>query len=150
MKKFLKYVIASLLFSILITGCTTTKSYTFKVETGDKIKVELKTNDNYDINSEVPFTISKDEEKVCQGTFIKENTYGDYKSSISGSTANILKEDSKKGIEYIFYSYYNDYGTTEYNYIIRIKDSNTGVILNNTISKESAEECFERLTITKE
>lgn len=150
MKMFLKYVIITLSLSLLLTGCTISKSYTFKVETGDKIKVELKTNDKYDIDSNIPFTISKDDEKITQGTLIKVSAYEEYETSINSSTAKIIENETKKELEYIFYSYDNDYGTTEYNYIIKIKDSNTGIVLSNTISEESAKEVFNRLTITKE
>ena len=51
---------------ILLTGCTTSKSYTFKVETGDEIEVKLNTNDGYDITSDLPFSVLKDEETLVK------------------------------------------------------------------------------------
>lgn len=92
---FLKYVIITLSLSLLLTGCTTSKSYTFKVETGDKIKVELKTNDKYDIDSNIPFTISKDDEKITQGIFIKVSAYEEYETSINSSTAKIIENENR-------------------------------------------------------
>ena len=42
MKKVLMSVIFVCTFALLLTGCTTSKSYTFKVETGDEIEVKIK------------------------------------------------------------------------------------------------------------
>lgn len=149
MKNLLKYTILALSIAIILTGCTTSKSYTFKVETGDNIKVELKTNENYNIDSNIPFNITKVDEKVTQGTFALSSAYEEYSKALENDTnAKLIEKDSKNGLEYIFYSYNNTNGFTEYNYIIKI--SNSCVILNNIISKESAKEIFDRLTITKE
>lgn len=64
----------------------------------------------------------------------------------SDENAKLLDSGTKDGNEYIFWSF-ND---REFNYAILIKDSNTGVILGNNVSEESARECFERLTFTVE
>ena len=45
---------------------------------------------------------------------------------------------------YTFYSYNN----SEFNYIIKVNGSNTGIILGNPNSKSEAEECFKRLTFS--
>ena len=47
MKKIFVIMLTILTFSLIATGCTKSKSYTFKVETGDNVKVTLKTNDEY-------------------------------------------------------------------------------------------------------
>lgn len=72
----MKRIFMSMLLTL--TGCTTNKSYTFNVETGDKIKVGLNTTDGYDLSSDLPFTISKDGETLSQGTFIKVSYYDEY------------------------------------------------------------------------
>lgn len=137
-------IIGIMLFTL--TGCSTTKSYTFDVETGDKIEVKLNTNDGYDITSNLPFSISKDEETLSQGTFITIDGYNQYVSSVNNdSNAKIIESSTKDGLEYTFYSY-ND---SEWNYIIKITDSNTGLLIGNPISEASAKECFDRLTISK-
>lgn len=131
---------------LMVTGCSTTKSYTFKVETGDKIEIKLNTNDNYDITSELPFAISKNDEVLSQGTFITIDSYNQYISAINkGNNTKIIESKTKNGLEYTFYSYNN----SEYNYVIKIVGSNTGLLIGNPISEESAKECFDRLTITK-
>lgn len=147
MKKILNSLVIATLLVLTMTGCTVKKSFTYSVETGDKIKVELKTNDGYNLDSTLPFTITKDGETLSQGTFTTIDMYNQYVSSIdSNSLATLLDQGSKNGVEYIFYEY-ND---SEFNYIIKINNSNTAVILGNPISKESAEECFNRLTFSKE
>ena len=131
---------------LALTGCTTTKSYTFKVETGDEIEVKLNTNDGYDITSDLPFSILKDEETLSQGTFITIDQYNQYISSVNNdSNSKIIESTTKNGLEYTFYSY-ND---SEWNYVIKVADSSTGLLIGNPISEESAKECFNRLTINK-
>ena len=146
MKKVLMSVIFVCTFALLLTGCTTSKSYTFKVETGDEIEVKLNTNDGYDITSDLPFSVLKDEETLSQGTFITIDQYKQYISSVNNdSNAKIIESTTKNDLEYIFYSY-ND---SEWNYVIKISDSSTGLLIGNPISEESARECFNRLTINK-
>lgn len=53
------------------------------------------------------------------------------------------KEDGKK---YVFWNY----DDKEYNYVILIEGSDTGILLGNSASKESAKEVFKRLEITLE
>ena len=53
------------------SGAKTHKAYTFSVDTGDKIRVELETTDGYDLTSDLPFEISKKRSAISQGTFIK-------------------------------------------------------------------------------
>ncbi len=138
-------IIGTVLFTL--TGCSTSLAYTFKVETGDKIKIELNTTGGYSMTSNLPFVISKDEESLSQGIFISSDQYDQYISSVNNdSNAKIIENTTKDGIEYTFYSYNN----SEWNYIIKINNSNTGLLIGNPISQESAEECFGRLTITKE
>ncbi len=139
------------LMLILLTGCgsssngvKTSKSFTYDVETGDKVKITLNTSDNYDLTSSIPFTISKDDEDLTKGIFLTEANYEYYKKAAEqGSNVKIIDSGSKDGIDYIFYNYKD----TEFNYVIKIKDSNTGILLGNNVSEKSAKECFNRLEI---
>ena len=139
------------LMLILLTGCgsssngfKSSKSYTYDVETGDKVKITLDTRNGYDLTSSLPFTISKDDEDLTKGIFLTETNYEYYKNAAKqGSNVKIIDSGSKDGIDYIFYSYKD----TEFNYVIKIKDSNTGILLGNNVSEESAKECFDRLEI---
>lgn len=132
---------------LTLTGCTKSKSYTFTVETGDKVKVQLNTTDGYDLSSDLPFTISKNGNTLSQGTFITTDGYNQYIDVVnSDSNARILDSGTKDGISYTFYSY-ND---SEFNYVIKIDDSNTGILLGNPNSQEEAKKCFELLIFTLE
>ena len=135
---------------LALTGCTTYKAYTFEVKTGDDIKVKLKTNDGYDITSDVPFSIKKDNKTLSNGIFITIDSYDTYVSNAKNdSKSNIIETSSKDDIEYVFYSYSNN-DDNEWNYIIKVKNSKTGLIIGNQSSEKEAKEVFDRLTITKE
>lgn len=145
MKRVRSLIILSILLSTImltLTGCHKEKSYTFNVETGDKIKVKFDITDGYNMTSELPIEFSKDDKVISQGTFGQEEAYDLYNQIITeDSKSTIIEEKSKDNIEYMFYEYNN----SEYNYIIKIKDSKTCFILANNISKESAQEIFEKL-----
>lgn len=146
MRKFLASLIIFGGILFVLTGCTTSKSYTFDVETGDKIEVKLNTTDGYDITSDLPFSIINDGKTLSQGTFITLDNYNQYISVVSSdSGAKIIDSATKNGLQYTFYSYNN----SEWNYVIKVVGSNTGLLLGNPISEESARTCFDRLTISK-
>ena len=47
---------------IMAIGCgkaNTNKAYTYSVATGDSVKIQLDTSDNYDISSDLPFQITR-------------------------------------------------------------------------------------------
>lgn len=147
MKKFLGMVILVGTLLAFVTGCTTTKSFTYDVTTGDSIKVQLNTSDGYDITSDLPFAILKEEKTLSQGTFITIDGYNQYLNAVnSDANAKVIDSGSKYGITYTFYSY-ND---SEFNYIIKIDGSNTGILLGNPNSETEAKEIFELLTFSKE
>ena len=147
MKK-LKTFFSLALVSILLVGCTTSKAYTWKVETGDNIKVSLKTNYGYDISSNNPFEISKDGKIISYGMFVSNDTCEQYRALVANSTdVKIIDQGNKNGVEYIFYEYQNS--IKEYNYILKVNDSNTGILLANSTSETDAEEIFNRLTFSK-
>lgn len=136
---------------VLLTGCDSSsngvkfsKSYTYNVETGDKVTLTLDTSDDYNLTSDLPFTISRGDEDLTKGIFLTETNYEYYKKAAqSGANVTIIDSGSKDNIDYIFYNY-ND---TEFNYVIKIKDSHTGILLGNNVSEKSAKECFNRLKI---
>ena len=135
-----------------ISGCgdaensiaETHKAYTFEVETGDNIRVELDTTGGYDMSADVPFEITENDEILSEGTFIEAEAYNQYVAAVnSDANATVLDSGSKDSNEYIFWSY-ND---SEFDVAMLIGDSNTGILLGNTVSEDSARECLERLTV---
>lgn len=149
MKKVTALIVSLVLLMSMFAGCDVdrTKSFTFDVETGDSIKLVLDTTDDYDLTSELPFTISCGDEVLSQGTFIFAETYEEYIDTVlSDENAKPLGSGTKDGNDY--YSWcYND---SEWNYVIKINGSNTGIILGNDVSEEAARECFNRLTVSVE
>lgn len=147
MKKMLAALVALVCVLTVLAGCTTSSSmsYTYSVDNGDSVKVTLDTSDKYRISSKLPFTITCDGETLTQGTFIQGEAYSEYINAVErDEKAYVLDSGTKDGNEYEFWVYDN----SEYNYVIRIGGSNTGVLLGNIVSQESAQECFNRLTIT--
>lgn len=133
-----------IVMAVLLTGCEShsSKSYTYDVETGDKIEIKMNTTGGYDMTSKLPIKFSKDDEVISQGAFGKENVYDLYYDKLkSDSDVNLIEEKSKDNIKYFFY----EYKGSEYNYIIKIKDSDTCFILGNNVSRKSAQEIFEKL-----
>lgn len=133
-----------------VAGCAskanTSVSYTYSVETGDKIKITLDTSDKYELTSKLPFSILHDGKTLSQGKFITAKNYSEYADVVnSNKKAKLIDSGSKNGDKYIFWSY-ND---SEYNYAVLIAGSNTAVLIGNPVSEESAKECFKRVDISK-
>lgn len=40
-----------------------------------------------------------------------------------------------------------NYNDSEFNYVVKINGTNTGMLIANNISEESAKECFDRLEV---
>lgn len=143
-KKIIMLLVSVLAIVLILTGCEkkSNKSYIFDVETGDKIEIKMDTTCGYNLTSKLPIEFSKDDEVISQGTFAQEYAYDEYYKLVkNGSDATIIEEKNNGNIEYFFY----EYDDSEYNYIIKIKNSKTCFILGNNKSKKSAQEIFERL-----
>ncbi len=148
MKKTLKiFSCLSLVVMLFVTGCgklKTTISYTYKVETGDNIIISLTTNDGYNLTSDIPFVISKDNKELSQGIFISAEYYTAYIDSIENDDkAEIIDEGTKANCSYVMWNY----DDSEFNYVVMINGTKTGLLIANNVSEESAKECFSRLEI---
>lgn len=140
-------MITAFVFGFGCSGVSTSKSYTYEVETGDKVKIKLDTSNDYDMTSELPFEISCGGEVQSQGTFIDSDTYRVYAETMKDADdVKIIDSGSNSTCEYVMWNY----DDAEFNYVILIKDSKTGMILANDVSEQSAKECFERLEISVE
>lgn len=149
MKKLVGLLMIIIISAGVVSGCrgetSFKKGYVYKVDTGDKISIMIDSSDKYNITSKVPFEISKDGKVLTTGAFIEASAYEDYVEVVEkDEKASMIQSGSSKGLEYIMWSY----DDKEYNYAIKIEDSKTGIILGNTVSAESAEECFNRMEIT--
>ena len=145
-----KLLILSCIFILSLCGCASatakkTVAYTYSVETGDNIVVKLDASGNYNLSSEIPFEISHNGEVISNGIFIYSDYYSQYIELVkSDSNAIIIDSRENDSCEYVMWNYNNE----KFNYVMKIKGTDTGLLLGNNVSEESARECFKRLTIT--
>lgn len=154
MKKLLKSAVLAVFALIMLCGCTVTKtkesSLTFNVTTGDQIKVTLNRIDGYKMDSKSPFTVSKDDKDIMTGSFVTKDGYEQYYNLVKelnkedDSATKIIKEGTKDGNSYIMYKVISE-DKTEYDFILMIAGSSTGVLLGCLESEDAATSCFEAL-----
>lgn len=128
-------------------GCSfhSSKSYTFDIETGDRIKITLKTGNGYDLKQENGrFSITKNESVISQGIFLKEDVKNDFYTKLGK-----LEKYSYDNGEYIYYETDGEAGI-EYNYFIVLNDSKAGIVVASLEGSEEAKNVFERLSFEKE
>lgn len=146
----MKRIVSAMLVLLLLAafcGCSNVKtsmSWTYKVETGDAVRVTLNTTDGYSISSNVPFTISHDGNDISHGTFIKGEACEQYRNAATTQEGAKWLEEGTIGVHKYFAWSFND---TEWNYCIELDGGKTGILLGNIVSQDSAKEVFSRLTI---
>ena len=80
---------------------------------------------------------------LSRGAIITADEYDAYLQAVQADpSATILDSGKGKGIRYTFYAY----GDAEFDHLILISGSETGILLANPNSQEEAQACFERLT----
>ena len=137
-----------LLAVVLIAGCASRSSmaYTYNVETGDSVRIELNTKDGYSMTSSMPFSISKDGEDLMQGSFMNEDGYDLYWDAVSNdpNAKNIQEGTTPEGNKYFSWNFKDQ----EFNYCVQVNGGKCGIILGCIVSPEVSKECFSRLSIT--
>ncbi|MCM1103696.1 MAG: hypothetical protein NC409_06270 [Clostridium sp.] len=138
-------MMAAAIFCLAGCGAHTYMTYTYTVDTGDSVTIKFETTDHYEITSDLPFEISKDGELLSQGTFIMADGYQMYVDVVENdANATVIESGSTDTCDYLMWNFNN----SEFNYAILIKNSNTGILLGNQVSEESAKEVFGRLEIS--
>lgn len=144
MKKCLGLFLAVMLM-LALCSCNTTMTYTYNVETGDTVAVELVTNDGYAIDSDLPFSISVNEKKVAEGSFLTPDGYDMYMALADKDGIALIEDGTADGNAYrLMYEEVTDM----YAYIIKVGRSDTGVMLKCKGSQQQAEEVFSRMKFT--
>ena len=151
MKRVISLIVTLTLALTIFAGCSTytNKSFTYNIDNGDMVRVELDTTGGeYNITSDLPFSITVSGEIQTQGKFIQGEAYTQFVTAAqTDKKATVLDSGTtKEGNEYVFWSY----DGMEFNHAVKIADSSTALLLGNMVSEESARACFERLTITAE
>ncbi|MCH5298732.1 MAG: hypothetical protein J1E96_03110 [Ruminococcus sp.] len=152
-KKTISAVLLALLFALMLTSCTThsTMSFTFNVETGDCIKVDLDTSNGLTLSQENgEFHVKNGDQKILDGIFTTKENYDSYMGLKDTDAMNVI-EEGKTGNnnDYLFYECESDLGT-EYDFIVWVEGSNTGVLVGSLTDQETAKNAFDSLTISLE
>lgn len=141
MKKFLCLISSFMAVILLAIGCNKIDAFDHITGTGDKVTVSLDTSDGYDFVRGECFIVECKDEEISTGTFISADKYSDsVEDVLNNDAAKIIDSDANDDFEYIFYK-----EEKNYNYLVLIKNSKSGVLIENTISEKSAEECFKHL-----
>ncbi len=152
MKKFIK-LLSLILFIGLLTGCGPKEEYTFTIATGDTVTIGIDTSTGYSMTSTVPFKINRANLTVLTGNFIYMNEYNERVDSLDPDAETIKVIDSKKKKDNITYTLYLsqiDGYESDYIYLIKINDSNTGLILTSmpNANKDDVDKAFNSLSFS--
>lgn len=144
--------------TFLLTGCSfyTKKSLTYDVDTGDDIKVELKTNGGYNMKDDknnkihlAAIKFLKNDEKIATGYFDYASEYDDIEDDIDSGLYDDYLENVKKiddtANDTICYKYLIDYRS----YCrIKVKGSKTMFTIYNEDYEELLD-LLDRITVEK-
>ena len=122
MKK-IKYLL--LITVVLLTvGCfKSEKTYTYKAaNTDEEIKVAIDTD--FKLSETEPVKVTKGDEEVASIIFITKTNYEEVKVLLEDKTLNAIKNGKQDNNEYYIYKVKEDY-----NYVLLIDGSNTGVAI---------------------
>lgn len=137
-------IILAIIISIFLFGDVNTKiSYTYTIENGENVKLTLNSTGGYSIIDDSPILITKNDGVISKGKFISGSSLEVYEEGLA--LLDEIVYSTKEEKDNITYFYFN-YNNTEFDYIIKIKDSDIGFMLTNYISEESAIDVFERLS----
>ena len=128
------------LLILLCLGCIgcTSKTLTFNVSTQDQVEIQIK--GNYQLtNEQGNFILEHDNKQKAQGMFIPKETY----QALLKEKENILiLEEGKKDGNPYFLTQSNE----DYVYILFLENSQTGIYLTCTGSKQEAKDIFSSFT----
>lgn len=129
------------------TGCgkNSSKLVAFRVNMNDKIPVRLNTEDGFEISSDLPFVVSQDGKALSTGSFLPKNAFEQYRdNAFNNPNCKILQQGSTEdGNMYCMWSC----NEKEFHYIISIDGMDYSLHLENTVSRDSAEDCFSHLRV---
>lgn len=139
-----------MVFMLSACSASSSKSYTFSVETGDKIKVTLDTSDGFTLTQEKGhFFVKKDDENILEGIFIREDGYNNYLAIKGEQGMRVIEDKEKDGNPYYMYEIEGESGLED-NYVLWVKDAKTGILMASIAGREQAQAAFSNLTIAKD
>ena len=133
-----------------LSGCggniQTSKSFTFNVSTGDAVEVELDTSSGLDIQpDQSTFIIYKNDEAITRGIFLDLDAYNEYVEAAQDYP--VFKHNRVRGNEGVYYEA-SDGETKEYNYLMKLADSNTAIALSTRTGEADATEVASLIVFT--
>ncbi len=144
-----KLIILFVLMQLAFVSCSSGYTGIFQIDqTGDKIRVEVDTSDGWSVEekSEI-MQVSKDGEPVLQAIAYARDYYNITLNQLKltgGMT--ILEESEKDGNSYTLYEYNAE--MTSYVYIIKVKNTDSCVVIEGLKDKELTEEGFSRVKLS--
>lgn len=142
----------TVLMAVLICACSFNSymSYTFNVETGDSVNVKLDTSNGLSLTQNGSyFNVMKDGKEILLGMFLTEDNYNDYMSLEDSGDITVYEKGTDGNKKYMSYECEGVEGT-EYDFIVWIDGSNTGVLMGGTTGKADVEEAFSALSFSIE
>lgn len=151
LKKLSIATLICLLMAFTFTACSSSKSFTFRIENGESVKVTLDTTDGYNLLQEDGMiTVQKDEEDVLNGIFLTSSGFDTYAAAITASDdAVILKATPDDSPTFYLYQFDGAAGM-ETTFLFQIQGSDTAVIIASLASQKEAEAAFDRLSFEVE
>ena len=152
-RKYAPLACVVLLMICCLCACTShsSKSYTWKVETGDQVKVELDTTESdYDIKPDGSnFIVSKGDQAILQGCFIYREAYDEYVQAAKTDEAATIIEETDNQLIYR----YDDEDDSEYDCIVYINEKTcalVGSLADANVTEAIVRDALSRLTFTAE
>lgn len=146
------FIVLILVCGAMLSACSTTasKSATFDVDTGDRIKISVNAKAGYDLTMEVPFAITKDGDAVLNGSFTYAEYYDVYRQVIDeDANATLIEEGNKDGNDYFFYTFEGNAGT-ESDYVMMVGGSQTAILMGSLAETSEVQAAFEAMTVSLE
>lgn len=140
----------SLMLITLLAACHTSKSYSFQIENGDKIKITLDTSDGYQLAQEDGvFTIVKDDQSILTGCFLTSDGYEEKVATVLASDlADMISATPEDAPTSYFYQFEGEAGT-ETDFLFSIEGTETGAIVGSLSPRAEAEAAFALLQFEK-
>ena len=140
MRKIRLFIIA--LTTMCFTGCGTPPSISQTLTTNNDTLVEITLNPskNYTITGTENFAIIKGGTTVAKGEMVDVNNFDTYRKTVKET--DILSSGTKDGNDYLVWKENNGY-----NAAIKLRNTNTTILLTDEISEDSLREIMEIMEI---
>lgn len=147
----MKKIFALLLVFVMVLGmtaCSTNKSLTIDLETGDEIKVTCDTSEDYDMKwdgDDSELTVKEDDEKILELVFAEGDALIEKMEMMNG-LIEIKEDDEENGVRYLIFTA-PDSEDEDVHYIAGwIVGSDTGIYAQGTDSKKETLNALQALT----